>query len=250
MPVAAGMYYIASELGPPGSLPLILIHGAGGSYLGWHNRIRRMQGVNVYSLDLPGHGKSSGEGRQSVQAYARDVFNFMQEIGLYHAALAGHSLGGMIALQIASQQPDQIQKLILVSSSAYCPIPENVIQGLLNSLTGSQSMDWLVDRLSGGSGSKKWVEATRQAIEQTRRGVLYGDLMACHSADLTGELENIKALTLVCYGDQDRFFSPLASLQLGRQIFNSEVRVFTDAGHLLPLERPDELADTISSFLY
>lgn len=249
MPVASGIYYSLSELGQPGSTPIILIHGAGGSYLGWHTRIRRMPGFNIYSLDLPGHGKSGGEGRQSIQAYSEDIQRFMQSAGIYQTVLAGHSLGGMIALQSAASYPERIAGLVLVSCAAYCPIPEHIVQGLINSLTYSQSMDWLIDHLAGGSEGVRWAEATRRSVEQTRRGVLYGDLAACHAADQSGLAAEVQTRALVCCGDRDKFFPYQTALYLARSLPHARSRVFPGCGHLLPLECPDLLAAELQAFI-
>jgi pimeloyl-ACP methyl ester carboxylesterase len=247
MPSAAGMYYNFSDLGPPGSIPLILIHGAGGSYLGWHNHLRRMAGITIYALDLPGHGKSFGEGRHSLEAYADDVLTFMQETNIYQAVLAGHSLGGMIALQTALQEPERVAGLVIVCSGAACPIPTNVIQGLLNPLTVPQSMNWLAERLESGADDGHWAKATIRAVRETRRGVLYGDLLACQAAELAGQVDEITARTLVCYAEADRFFLPQASIYLANLMPNAQLASFTNCGHLLPLEQPDGLAELIRS---
>ncbi len=108
MPHAAGCYYNYSPLGKASNPPLLFIHGAGGSSLGWHTRLRRMPERTVYALDLPGHGKSEGEGCQSLIAYARVILDFMQAVGVYKTILIGHSLGGMIALQTALLSPDRV----------------------------------------------------------------------------------------------------------------------------------------------
>lgn len=247
MPTAAGMYYNFSDLGLPGSIPLILIHGAGGSYLGWHNHLRRMAGVTTYTLDLPGHGKSSGEGRQSLEAYADDILAFMQETNIYQAVLAGHSLGGMIALQVALHQPERVCGLVTVCSGAACPIPAYVIQGLLNPLTVPQSMNWLAERLENAGGDDRWSRATIKAVNDTRRGVLYGDLTACRGAELADQVHQITTRTLVCYAESDRFFPPQASIYLADLMQNALPVAFTDCGHLLPLEQPDRLAGLIRS---
>jgi pimeloyl-ACP methyl ester carboxylesterase len=250
MPIAAGMYYNLSQLGSPSLPPLILIHGAGGSCLGWHTRIRRMRGITVYALDLPGHGKSVGEGRHSIQGYAQDVINFMQTAGIYQGILAGHSMGGMVALDLAYQYSERVAGLVMVNSAAYCSIPEWIPNGLLNPLTYAQSMEWLVSSLAGGSGADRWVEATRRAIEQTRKGVLYGDLHACRSSELSGLAARINQPCLICYGTLDRFFPPKSSRMLAHQIPNARSLEVEDCGHLLPLEKPDVLVEAIRHEFY
>ncbi len=248
MPHAAGCYYQHSPLGKAGGLPLLLVHGAGGSSLGWHTHLRRMPDRTVFTIDLPGHGKSEGEGCHSVADYARVILDFIQEMGIYKLILVGHSLGGMIALQTVLTDPDRIAGLILVSSSLECPIPVEITQGLLNPITYRQSIDWLVERLAGSGTDLRWVNATRQAVEQTRRGVLYGDLLACRSADFNREIQQIQTPTLICYSEMDRFFPARSSRRMAKMIPDARLECIAGAGHLIPLEKPDELAVIINQF--
>ena len=84
MPIAADLYYHAYQEGE--KLPVVLIHGAGGTHLFWPSEIRRLLGFRVFALDLPGHGKSSGRGLQSIAAYATSVLDWMAALtctGLY-----------------------------------------------------------------------------------------------------------------------------------------------------------------------
>lgn len=250
MPTAGDIYYTTSNLGKAGSPPLVLIHGAGGSQMGWHLHLRRLPGVNVIALDLPGHGKSSGEGKQSIRDYARSISQFLLQAKVYQCILVGHSLGGMIALQTTIDYPDQVLGTMVVSASAECPIPEEVIQGLLNPLLHSGSMDWLVERLAGGSAGTRWVDATRRAVSQTRTGVLYGDLTACHKANLNKELHKIKTPVWVCAGEHDRFFPPRAARVMAGRIGDARYFGIHGAGHLIPLEKPDEIAGLLYKFLF
>lgn len=248
MPTAGNIYYTTSNLGKAGSVPLVLIHGAGGSQLGWSLHLRRLPGLNVIALDLPGHGKSAGEGKQSLQDYARCVADFLLDVKVFQGILVGHSLGGMIALQTTVDYPDQVLGTLVVSASAECPIPLDIVQGLLNPLLYPGSMGWLVERLAGGSPDRRWVEATRRAVSQTRTGVLYGDLIACHKANLNRHLEKIKTPVWVCAGEHDRFFPTRAARALANRIAVGRYFGIREAGHLLPLEKPEELAEIIHRF--
>jgi pimeloyl-ACP methyl ester carboxylesterase len=115
MPLSAGLYYFHHEGGSAGKPPMVLLHGAGGDYLVWPPEIRRLPGIRVYALDLPGHGKSGGPGCQSVEDYARAVVGLMDAVGLWRAAFVGHSMGGAIALTLALDFPERTAGLGLVS---------------------------------------------------------------------------------------------------------------------------------------
>ena len=179
MPVDNGLYYSISDMGTNGTIPVILIHGAGGSSLGWHTILRRLPGQKVIALDLPGHGRSDGAGRQSITGYAQDILDFMDALKLPRVILAGHSMGGAIVMQTALLAPKRVSALIVVSSGAACSVPDNILDSLSNPNLRRMAINWLCDRLGTPDGDPKWVEQTRKAIMDTRQGILYGDLYAC-----------------------------------------------------------------------
>src|SRR5204862_2295806 len=84
-----------------GGAALICIHGAGGTHAHWGYQLRDLSDIaQVYLPDLPGHGRSP-PGRASVAGYSAVLLDCMDAYGLEHAVLAGHSMGGAIALWTA-----------------------------------------------------------------------------------------------------------------------------------------------------
>ena len=120
MPIAAELYYFAHEAEDTAekSPPVILIHGAGGTHLSWPPQIRRLDGERIYALDLPGHGKSDGAGRHSMDEYADDIITFMKELKLREAVMVGVSMGSAIALTLALKSPKKVLGLGLLGSGA------------------------------------------------------------------------------------------------------------------------------------
>jgi pimeloyl-ACP methyl ester carboxylesterase len=107
-------YQVAGE-GPP----LLLIHGLGASSMAWHFQLDRLATAHrVYAIDLPGHGASSAPSApvDGERAAAVIVAFFEQVLG-GPAAVAGHSLGGAVALLVALRRPDLVSALALVSSA-------------------------------------------------------------------------------------------------------------------------------------
>ena len=105
-----------------------------------------------------------------------------------------------------------------------------------------------MERLVNPAGDTKWVEQTRMAITGTRQGILFGDLYACMNFNVQDVCGNIKLPALVCAGTQDRFVTSPYTRQLAELIPGARYAVIP-GGHLLPLEKPNELAAEMSSFI-
>src|SRR5512135_1877707 len=116
MPLSAGMYYFEND-GNWAQPATILIHGAGGNHLYWPPEIRHLKDHRIYAIDLPGHGKSAGIGRQSIADYARSVLDFMGSLKIHKAVFVGHSMGGAVALYLGIHNPSRVLGLGLVATA-------------------------------------------------------------------------------------------------------------------------------------
>ena len=132
----------------PAGPPLVLVHGAGGNLMHWPGALRRLPGHTVYALDLPGHGKSGGAGRAEIGAYADVVRGFAEALGLVPFVLAGHSMGGAIALEFALRYPARLAGLILVGTGAKLRVAPEILTGILDDLRGH-------DRAPGAVGARR-----------------------------------------------------------------------------------------------
>ena len=108
--------YVVKGTGPP----VLLIHGLGGFLETWAYNIGALsRHFTVYAFDMPGHGLSEGP----VSDYTlecctnRIAVNFMASLGIEHASLIGHSMGGLVCLSVAIHFPKKVDKLVLVDSA-------------------------------------------------------------------------------------------------------------------------------------
>ena len=106
-----------------GGETLILIHGFGGDIDNWLFNIDALgEKVTVYALDLPGHGQSSKTMTDpGLASFTAAVAHFMEGIGIASAHLAGHSLGGAIAMRMAADHPAKVKSLTLIGSAGLGP---------------------------------------------------------------------------------------------------------------------------------
>ena len=113
----------------PARESVVFIHGAGMDHTVWTMYARHFarHGRNVVAVDLPGHGRSEGDPRASVEAMADWIVDLLDALGLESAALAGHSLGSLVALDCASRHPARTRALAMVGTSAPMPVSEAIL---------------------------------------------------------------------------------------------------------------------------
>ena len=116
------------------SPPLVLVHGLFGSADNWGTIARHFaQHYQVISVDLRNHGRSSHSDTQAYQEMANDLLETVDALGLEKIHLLGHSLGGKVAMQFATQNPERLQSLIVVDMAmrAYDDAHTHLINAML-----------------------------------------------------------------------------------------------------------------------
>jgi pimeloyl-ACP methyl ester carboxylesterase len=249
MPTVSGIHYFAHKAESPSRPPLILIHGAGGFHLSWPPQVRRLADQRVYAIDLPGHGKSEGVGKQTIADYAEDVLAFMKDLKLPEAVVAGHSLGSAIALTLALEYPKQVLGLILIGSGAKLRVAPAILDGAGNPNTFDSTVQIVNDCSFGPDTPPRLKELVIERMADIRPSVLHGDYLACDAFNVMDQLEKIKAPTLILCGREDAMTPLKYSEFLRDHIPNSRLEVVDGAGHMLMLEQPARTAELISRFM-
>jgi pimeloyl-ACP methyl ester carboxylesterase len=251
MPTTTNLYYFAHEaedqiIKRP---PVILIHGAGGTHLSWPPHIRRLADEKIYTLDLPGHGKSEGTGRQSIDEYAEDVIVFMKELNIRAAVIVGHSMGSAVALTLALKYPKQVLGLGLLASGSKLRVAPNLLEtaGSLNAF--ESAVDMVNESCFSAEAPKSLMELSKRTMLEIRPPVLLGDFLACNEFDVTSQLDQIKISTLIICGAEDKLTPVKFSESLRDGIVNSQLHVLEHAGHMVMLEQPNAVADLLKQFI-
>ena len=251
MPFAQGIHYtfLRSKEIAPSRPPLILIHGAGGSFLSWHPYLRRLEGETVYALDLPGHGESEGEGRNSIEEYAEDIIRFMENIGVDSAVIAGLSMGCGIALTLALKYLPKIQALMLFGGGAKLRVARSILDTVGEPETFADAVETINRACFSSYASQDLVSLSKKSMLNTGPSVLLKDFLACDQFDITAQLVQIQTSTLILCGDEDTMMPPKHSLYLKAHLPNAQLHILEKTGHMLTLEQPDTVAKLMKQFL-
>jgi pimeloyl-ACP methyl ester carboxylesterase len=249
MPVAAGLYYFAHEPDDLSHPAVILIHGAGGHHLFWPPQVRRMPNQRIFAVDLPGHGKSEGIGHHTIDDYTREIIAFIRALRLNAAVLAGHSMGGAIAIRAAIRFPKRVLGLCLVGSGARLHVSSAILQSASDPSTFSAAIRLITDNSFAPDADPRLKELGAQRMAETRPSVLYGDLLACDAYNVTDQLSKVSAPTYILSGALDKMVPLKNSEFLRDNIPGAQMTILPNAGHMLMLEQPDQTQDQLSGFL-
>lgn len=254
------LFYALVEGDPTRRKNLILVHGAGGDHTHWPAELRRMPKVNVHAPDLPGHGRSEGKGRTSVEDYADSVHLFAQTLDLKPATLVGHSMGGAIAQTLALRRAPWLERVVLVGTGARLRVHPAILEGLRPSSTSApattlseSNFKTAIDLIC------RWAYGPHASPQVQRKGhhrllsvdpqVIYADYIACNNFDVMDQVRDITLPTLIIVGSADQMTPPKYSQYLHDQIPGARLVEIQDGGHMMAVEQPVEVAEAVARFL-
>ncbi|MBY5163087.1 alpha/beta fold hydrolase [Salsipaludibacter albus] len=248
----ATLHYRSDGEGPP----VVFLHGLGGSANIWHGVMAAMtQHHHCVAMDLRGHGRSSGAGRFSIEGFAKDVEGLVRHLELPAITLVGHSMGSLVAQQLAHRRQDLVSHLVLVGAiSQFEPATSEAYRARAQQVE-DDGLDGLVDAWLAGAVSPQTHALQSGATGLLRELFLRND--PASYAKATRALAEAPSIrrdelgqpTLILTGAHDRS-TPLAmSEELHRSIPVSRVEVLPDVAHWSPVEAPGRIAASILEFL-
>lgn len=266
IPLGALQVHVRDEGPREDPRPVVLIHGTSVSLHTWEGWVRDLQRDHrVISMDLPGFGLTgpAPDGNYAIDAYVRFIGSLLDALTVRTCVLAGNSLGGEIAWEVAHALPDRVSALVLVDAAGYprqaisVPLgfriastpgvrrlaehvlPKSLVARSVRNVYGDPSKvtGALVDRyfdllLRAGN---------REALG--RRLALAGT--GAHSARITG----IRQPTLILWGGRDRLIPPANAERFHHDIAGSKLVMFPDLGHMPQEEDPERTVAELRRFL-
>ncbi len=227
---------------------VLFLHGAGGSHHTWRDQWAGLKGTaRLVIPDLPGHAESQGSPKETVEAYAEWLADFVREADLKKFVLAGHSMGGAIALQSAISGLPGLEALILAGTGAKLKVSPVIHEGIAGRFRefAPELVDWMMAKKSDHLLRE---DITRDVLS-TRPSAFAVDFRACDRFDVMGRLGAVAVPTLVIVGDDDRLTPLKYSEFLATNIRGAVLKIIHDAGHVAMLEKPNEVNNVIASFV-
>lgn len=217
--------------------PLVLVHGLSGSGRWWARNIRYLaQRYTVYVIDLIGFGGSRGRHRFLLDEASYYLSRWMDVLDIEDAIVVGHSMGGVIAIDLAARHPVKVSRLVLVDTAALA-----YERTLFQNVTG---LIRAVYRLPMSFIPVLLMDAWRAGPFTILRAA-YDLLMT----DITGLLERIRCPVLIVWGDRDAIVPLQIGERLHKHLEDSRMIVISGAGHNPMWDRAREFNLIIGEFL-
>lgn len=227
---------------------IIFIHGSGGSMWIWHSLTDYLKSsMEVILVDLPGHGQSSGEGYESVDEYADSVYSAIKEHNLLNCIVAGHSLGGAIAMSLALSHPEIIKGIILIGTGAKLRVLPQILNGIINDK--ANTVNEIVNIAFSKNAPSSLKKEDYNETMKCKTEVIYKDFKACDNFNIIDSLHLLNLPCLIMCGADDLLTPMKYSEFLSKQIKDSIAIFINDAGHMVMLEKPEEMSKAISDFV-
>lgn len=240
--------YTAAHAPDPRKPAIVFVHGAGLDHSWWalQSRYFGYHGWNVLAVDLPGHGRSQGPPLAAIEQMADWVMRLLQAAGLARAAIAGHSMGSLVALECAARHPARVERIALLGTAYPMKVSEAFLEAARTDSVTAHAMSTIWGHapqvpFAANPFPGMWMYGDTQArLARLAPGVLYVDLKACN--DYAGGLQaaaKVRCPALVVAGGRDVMTPPRSAEALARALAGCTVKRIEPSGHSLMAEAPD-----------
>jgi pimeloyl-ACP methyl ester carboxylesterase len=232
----------------PARATLVFIHGAGGSGDFWQAQLEGLAGrVNTLAVDLPGHGRSDGAGQDTIEGYARSVIDFIKRIDVPKPIPCGLSMGGAIVLQLLIDSQEMLTAGILLSTGAKLKVAPVIFETLEKNY--NDFMDMISDLIASKATDPEIIRRYREETARCDPAVALRDFQACNCFDVMQHIRSITLPVLVVSAEDDQLTPTKYGEFLKNNLPAASGAHIMDAGHILPMEKPEEFNEAIKNFL-
>jgi len=227
---------------------IIFIHGSGGNSNLWKYQLNDLDGISSkIAVDLPSHAQSDKFSELSLDLYV-DVLNVLiDRLKLNEVILAGQSLGGAVIQSYYFKYPEKVSALVLIATGARLRVLPSTFEILKKDF-----QEFLKFSPIGAFYKETSKEITDFYIKEaakTEREVFHDDYSICDRFDVMDKMNLIKIPCLIICGKDDKLTPPKYATFFNDKIEESELILIDKAGHIVMLEKPDEVNQAIEDFI-
>ena len=244
----------------PTNTPLVFLHGIGGRASGWAPIQQACADAGYTSLawDMPGYGDIPSIAPYDFDGLADALAALMDAQGLHKAVLVGHSLGGMVALQMWTRHPQRVAGLVLAASSPAFghgsgDFQQAFIAQRLAPLEAGKSMadvaEGLIPTMVAPGFAGPGLAQARACMGSITPAAYKAALGALVQFEQRAALPTINVPTLCMAGEHDRTAAPTVVQRMADKIPNAQYQCLSGVGHLLTFEQPERFAAALLPFL-
>ena len=230
--------------------PLVLLHGYPLDHHTWDFVAPALEGTfDLILPDLRGFGQSTTvDSQYTLDTFASDIAGLLDHLGIQKAAIAGHSMGGYVALAFTKLYPERVSELGLVSTQTLADPPdrkegryktaaevaEKGISGVVETMTPKFTLD------------EKLQTSARKIMEMQKPGAVIGALKAmAERMDMSALLSTIKIPVVVIHGDADSLISVDRAREMKAAVPHAHFVELKGIGHLPMMEAVNETAEAL-----
>ena len=243
---------------------LLMVHGIFASLHTWDGWVDQLLGeYRMIRLDLPGFGLSqvTEDHKYSMDRYIHTINELMDDLGIYRFSIAGNSLGGWLAWEYAVDHPDRIEKLILIDSAGVeigrnIPMPVRLARlpfasKLTSLFIRRPVIEHFIKEVYGDASRIKpgVIERYFELFAREGNPEAFLTMVNAPFVDRTDELPDIKAPTLIIWGEKDNWLPISNGYHLLNMIPEAQLIVYEDLGHVPMEEAPEDTAEDVRAFL-
>ena len=229
---------------------VLYIHGTGCNARVFERHMQSLgDDFECAAIDLPGHGESGGNGFRGIADYAASCTALVRHLGWDSCVVAGHSMGGGVALAVAVYDPDVVSAMMLIDTGARLRVAPAIIS-LARAIAAGKTEVKSNPRLGFAAATPdEVVTAVRQLTDGCDLEVIAKDWIADDTCDFMSRLPTLAMPTLAICGREDELTPLKYHEYLQSNLPDCELRVIDDAAHWPYAEQPEVFDDAVIGFL-
>ncbi len=243
-------YHTARDLSVSHGQRVLYVHGTGCDGRVWQRHMRAIADSHTpVAIDLPGHGLSSGDGFRGVADYTHYTVQLAAHLGWDRFVIAGHSLGGGIALTAAVYYSERLAGMMLIDTGARLRVDPSVLENARRLAAGEEGIP--IDPRLGfaKSTSQSVLDTINTLTTETDPGVTYKDWISDDTFDFMSRVGNIAVPAIAICGDED-YFTPVKYAQYFHDHMpNCQLEIIQNAGHWTYAEQPQTFDRIVQTYL-